>query len=102
MSWNKLDLSDEIVAAMQADRDRGMTYAKIAAKYGISETAVCARVVDRETKAVLLDSKSYRLTGDFAKRWNEARYRIWGIRPGWYDEWNEARQKILDIMGGKR
>jgi len=95
MSWNKLDLSDEIVAAMQADRDNGMTLAKIAQKYGVSCTAVQNRVVDKVTPAVLMDSKAYRLPDNFEKEWNDARCRLWGLRPGWIDEWNVARERIL-------
>ena len=91
---NKMELSDEIIAAMQADRDNKMTLAQIAKKYGISTTAVRNRVTDKD-KPAKIEKKKYSLDPNFVRRWNAVRYRVLGIRPGWCDEWNEVRTRIL-------
>ena len=75
----KLNLTADDARDMQALYDGGMSVKNIAAKYGISDTAVKNRVVQREREYRHPDVPRY-LPADFPKRWNEARFRLMGTK----------------------
>ena len=68
-----------------ADREQGMTLEAIASKYNISTATAHKTIVDRDNH----------IRSSFEEEWNNARYRILGIRIGWAEEWNEARERLL-------
>ena len=95
MAFHRIHITDEIIASMQADRDRGMSIARIAHKYGYSEGVVFSRTVVRECLDADIDIKARVMPKDFAEQWNAARCRLWGMLPEWYGEWNTVRHQIL-------
>lgn len=67
----RLDLTDDDVLDMQELYDSGTTIKHIAARYGISCHAVQRRIdTTKESKT------EKRVPYDFARKWNEARFRL--------------------------
>lgn len=84
-------------AAMQRDRDDGISVAEIAKKYCVSRVTVYNYTCSNDpTKNQAL--KESRFREGFIQEWNSARYVILlGLRSTWPDEWNAARFKLLGV-----
>ena len=84
-------------AAMQRDRDDGMSVEEIAKKYNVGNVTVYTYTCsNKPTKNQALKESRFRL--GFASEWNRARYMLLlGLRPAWPDEWNAARARILAV-----
>ena len=60
-----IKLGDEQKKAIQEDYDSGMTYAKIAQKHGMSQSAVWRVLTVRERGEVVMASKLHTLPDNF-------------------------------------
>ena len=85
---------EDIRKSVKQDYDGGMSQRRIAEKYGMSKSHV-NRILNPIPRAYINTDKHITAPEGFEDAWNDARFRILGIRPGWIKEWNEARQKIL-------
>lgn len=84
-------------AAMQRDRDAGMSAEEISKKYRVSKVTVYQYTCSNKPMKTKPSEKASRQRG-FASQWNEVRYAILlGLRTEWIDEWNAARFRILAV-----
>ena len=84
-------------AAMQRDRDDGMSVAEIAKKYRVSRVTVYKYTCPNKPMTTDPSQKVSRQR-DFASQWNEVRFAILlGLSTAWIDEWNIARARILAV-----
>ena len=74
VGFKRLSLTEDDERDMQALYDSGLTIKQIAERYGISCTAVRNRI---ETKQDMMCDKTS-VPPDFARRWDEARFRLLG------------------------
>ena len=84
-------------AAMQNDRDSGMTVMDIARKYNVSKTTVGKRTVNNRKRDGEKDLGHNHFPAGFAREWNMARLKLLGLRPEWMDEWNIARLTLIRL-----
>jgi hypothetical protein len=85
----------DIRKAMQDDYEKGMNIAEIARKHGVGYSTATKIITVERTEYAIVEKPGRNIPKGFEKAWNDARYRLLGIRPGWIDEWNEARERLL-------